>query len=57
MNDNECVIAGVAVLCLLIGTAVGVHCMIDKYETRMSICDSNNFTYQKCGELYGWDLK
>lgn len=31
--------------------------MVSKYEERISICAANNFTYEKCAELYNWEIK
>ena len=46
----------VAILIFLFGLFIGLVTEENKYNHHMSICDANNFTYQKCGELYGWDL-
>jgi len=49
------------IVALLLGFGLGLFGGFDltsyQYNHRIDICDSNNFTYQKCGELYGWDLK
>ena len=28
-----------------------------KYNEQITICAANNFTYEKCAELYNWEIK
>ena len=52
---------GVAMFLIVIGVfaglLIGSTYTYVKYNKQISICSSNEFSYQKCGELYGWDLK
>ena len=51
----------VAIIMLMVGFALGLSLNInvvnEGYNEKLAICDTNNFTYQKCAELYGWDLE
>ena len=46
-----------AVGVFILSLAIGASLESDKYDHQISVCVNNNLTYQKCGELYGWDLK
>ena len=66
--DNGYVYGGVIMksfgwcfFCVSVGIIFGITGGADftkrTYDRHITICSSNDFSYQKCGELYGWDLK
>ncbi len=53
----EGILGLIAVLVFIFGVFCGSSLELNRYNDHISICAANNFTYQKCGELYGWKLK
>ena len=57
MKIEEGYFVVVVIVIFMLGAVFGISIIEMRHDNRISICDVNNFTYQKCGELYGWDLK